>query len=206
MLGRRAFLSVAAALGVAQLAAPAARAEVAAEPWVGKLIGAAKAQVGVTVMYDAAYVALSYPNGDVARERGVCTDVVIRAYRDAFGFDLQKLVHEDMRSGFGGYPKSWGLSKPDRNIDHRRVPNLETFFKRRGWSLPVSDNPGDWKPGDLFSQRLPGGQPHIGIVSDRMNADGSRPLVIHNIGAGARVEDILFTFKRVGHFRVPGSA
>lgn len=206
MPARRAFLKLGAAFGLAQLASSEAIAQPPVEPWAARLLEAAHAQVGVTVMYDPAYVSLAYPNGDVPRERGVCTDVVIRAYRDAFGLDLQKLVHDDMRGSFSAYPANWGLARPDRSIDHRRVPNLETFFRRSGWALTVTDDAGDWRPGDLFSQRLPGGQPHIGIVSDRMNAAGTRPLVVHNIGAGARVEDILFTFRRVGHFRVPPPA
>ncbi len=207
MLGRRGFLKVAAAFGLAPIAATAVSAQtVAPQPWVAKLLEAARAQLGVTVMYDPSYVQIAFPGGDVPRERGVCTDVVIRAYRDAFGMDLQELVNKDMRAAFGDYPKNWGLKNPDRNIDHRRVPNLEAFFKRKGWAVPVTDNPADWQPGDLFTQRLPAGQPHIGIVSDKMNARGDRPLVIHNIGAGAREEDILFTFNRVGHFRVPGAA
>lgn len=204
MLGRRGFLKVAAALGIGPVVGSPAHADTS-PPWVASLLQAAKAQIGVTVLYDPTYVSIAYPGGDVPRDRGVCTDVVIRAYRDAFGLDLQEMVNRDMRAAFSAYPRLWGLSKPDRNIDHRRVPNLETLFRRKGWSLPLSDDPADWKPGDLFTQRLPGGQPHIGIVSDRRNAGGDRPLAIHNIGAGARMEDILFTFERVGHFRVPAA-
>lgn len=186
---------------------PPVRAEQPVEPWAKKLIEAAALQVGVTVIYDPSYSRIDFPNGDVPRERGVCTDVVIRAYRDAFGIDLQRLVNADMRAAFPAYPKTWGLSRPDRNIDHRRVPNLETFLERKGAAVPVSDEPGDYLPGDLVTQRLPGGLPHIGIVSDaRSSLGGIRPLMIHNIGAGARVEDVLFGFRIVGHFRFPPAA
>lgn len=173
-----------------------------AEPGaVARLLAAAHAQVGVTVHYDGGYTKLAYPGGDVPVERGVCTDVVIRAYRAA-GTDLQVAVHQDMRANFGAYPRLWGLRGTDRNIDHRRVPNLETFFRRRGEALDVSDRAGDYRPGDIVSWRLPNGLPHIGLVSDRGTADGSgRPLVVHNIGAGARVEDVLFAWPIHGHFR-----
>lgn len=172
------------------------------EPWARKLIDAAEAQIGVTVTYDPAYVRLSYPGGDVPRERGVCTDVIIRAYRDAFDIDLQKLVHDDMREAFASYPKTWGMARPDRNIDHRRVPNLETYFRRAGLALPVTSRADDYAAGDLVSQRLPGNLPHIGIVASRRSSAGT-PLMVHNIGAGARVEDTLFSFDIVGHFRFP---
>ncbi|MGL4489605.1 MAG: DUF1287 domain-containing protein [Rhizobiaceae bacterium] len=172
-----------------------------AEPWAAKLISAAESQIGVTVRYDPAYEKLKYPLGDVPRERGVCTDVVIRAYRDGLGFDLQKAVNEDMRSAFGAYPKNWGLKKPDRNIDHRRVPNLQAFFKRKGAALTVSSNAQDFKPGDVVTQMLPGNLPHIVVVSHRANADGTRPLIVHNIGAGTRSEDTLFSYDITGHYR-----
>jgi uncharacterized protein YijF (DUF1287 family) len=171
------------------------------EPWAQKLIAAAEQQIGVTQRYDPAYTQLKYPNGDVPRERGVCTDVVIRAYRDGLGIDLQKVVHEDMRKAFSAYPKKWGLKKPDPNIDHRRVPNLQAYFKRRGAALGVSENASDYLPGDVVTQMLPGNLPHIVIVSHRANADGTRPLVIHNIGAGARSEDSLFSYEITGHYR-----
>ena len=169
--------------------------------WASKLIQAAESQIGRTVHYDGSYVRLAYPNGDIPIARGVCTDVVIRAYRDAFNIDLQKLVHEDMRRAFASYPKRWGLKRPDRNIDHRRVPNLEVFFKRRRAALPVTDNPRDYRPGDIVSQILNGRLPHIGIVTHRATGDGNRPLVVHNIGAGTRLEDVLFAFPITGHFR-----
>jgi uncharacterized protein len=175
-----------------------------AEPLAKKLVAAAEQQVGVTLHYDPAYTKLSYPLGDVPRERGVCTDVIIRAYRDGLGIDLQKIVHEDMRKAFAVYPKNWGLKKPDRNIDHRRVPNLQTFFKRRGASLRVSTVAADYRPGDVVSQMLPGNLPHIVIVSHRANSDGTRPMVVHNVGAGARSDDSLFSYEITGHYRYFG--
>lgn len=177
-----------------------------AEDWAVRLIGAAEKQVGLTTVYDPAYRRLAYPLGDVPMQRGVCTDVVIRAYRSAFGIDLQKLVHEDMRSAFAGYPAIWGLKRPDRNIDHRRVPNLEHFLKRRGAALPVTADGADYRPGDLVTQRLPGNLPHIAIVSNRPAKSGTHALVVHNIGAGTQIEDRLFEFRISGHFRLaPGA-
>lgn len=182
--------------------APPARASVPpADDWAKELIAAAKRQIGETVVYDPSYVGLSYPGGDVPRDRGVCTDVVIRAYRDAFGIDLQRLVHEDMKRDFAAYPDLWGLSRPDRNIDHRRVPNLERFFARAGALLEASSDPAAFRPADLVAQRLPGNLPHIAIISDRLAGDGETPLVIHNIGAGTRLENRLFSFRHTGHFR-----
>ena len=169
--------------------------------WRTRLVGAAPEQIGVTTLYDPAYTRLAYPGGDVAPERGVCTDVVVRAYRRAFDLDLQRLVHEDMLANFGAYPKTWGLKAPDRNIDHRRVQNLAVFFERRGGSLPVSQDPADYQPGALVTQMLPGNLPHIAIVSSNRSAEvPERVLVIHNIGAGAREEDTLFAFRQTGHF------
>jgi uncharacterized protein len=161
------------------------------------LIEAARLQIGVTTRYDPAYVKLRYPGGDVPIEGGVCTDVVVRAYRKGLGIDLQKLVHEDMLVNFSAYPTAWGLKKPDRNIDHRRVPNLQTFFKRKG---AVSDDP-LYQPGDLVSMMLPGNLPHIGIVSNTRSEDGSRPLFIHNIGGGTQEEDVLQRFAVTGRYR-----
>jgi uncharacterized protein YijF (DUF1287 family) len=179
-------------------AAPRATTRPAPHPRVA----AARRQIGVTRVYDPAYVVLPYPGGDVAQDRGVCTDVVIRALRDE-GIDLQKTVHEDMRAHFGLYPKKWGLRRPDRNIDHRRVPNLQTWFARQGWSLAPSQSATGYKPGDLVTWMLPGNLPHIGIVSDRTSWRDV-PLIIHNIGSGAREEDILFAYPITGHYR-PGS-
>ncbi|MFV0645717.1 MAG: DUF1287 domain-containing protein [Sphingomonadaceae bacterium] len=165
-----------------------------------RLVAAARRQVGVTLRYDPSYSALAFPDGDVDRSKGVCTDVVIRAYRDALGLDLQALVNADMRANFTAYPRNWGLSRPDRNIDHRRVPNLQTFWKRQGASLPVSNNKADWLTGDIFTSLIDGRLPHTGIVSDRRTANGT-PLVIHNIGAGTREENALFTHRLTGHYR-----
>jgi uncharacterized protein len=160
------------------------------------VVSAARQQIGVTVHYDPRYVALAYPNGDVPADRGVCTDVVVRAFRAA-GIDLQQRVHDDMRQHFSRYPKNWGLRAPDRNIDHRRVPNLQTFFARHGQSF----RPGAQavEPGDLLTFMLPGNLPHIGIVSDR-RVDG-KPLLIHNIGAGTQEESVVDAYPRTGHYR-----
>jgi uncharacterized protein YijF (DUF1287 family) len=165
-----------------------------------ELVTAARSQVGKTTVYDPAYTSLKYPGGDLPLERGVCTDVVIRALRTAFSADLQKLVHEDMAAHFSSYPKIWGLRKTDKNIDHRRVPNLQRYFERRGFKLPVTQNAADYQPGDLVTCTVPPHLPHIMIVSDKKNADGV-PLVIHNIGRGAREEDCLFTYPLTGHYR-----
>lgn len=163
------------------------------------LVKAARARVGVTITYDPAYVSLKYPGGDVPNDRGVCTDVTIRALRKT-GFDLQKLVHEDMKAHFGSYPKIWRLKRTDRSIDHRRVPNLKTFFNRRGISKAVTKNKVDYLPGDLVTCTVPPNLPHIMIVSDRKSPDGT-PLVIHNIGSGTQEEDRLFSFPLTGHYR-----
>lgn len=149
--------------------------------------------------YDPAYVVLKYPNGDVPSHTGVCTDVIIRAYRK-IGIDLQKEVHEDMKKAFSSYPKKWGLKSTDRNIDHRRVPNLMTFFSRKGASLPVSQNAADYKPGNVVSWILPNNLTHIGIVSHQRSANGKRFLIVHNIGAGQVQEDVLFSYKITGHY------
>jgi uncharacterized protein YijF (DUF1287 family) len=166
-----------------------------------RLVAAARAQIGVTLTYDPAYSRLDYPMGDVPRDRGVCTDVVIRAYRDALGVDLQQLVHEDMAAHFSKYPKNWGLSRTDRNIDHRRVPNLKTFFTRAGSSLKTDATFSHINPGDLLTMTVPHNLPHIAIASDARSADGLRPLIIHNIGAGAREEDRMSEFAQTGRYR-----
>ena len=163
-----------------------------------KMIAGAKAQVGKTLYYDSGYRRIAYPGGDVPIERGVCTDVVIRAFRRA-GLDLQVLVHEDMKRSFGAYPKNWGLRRPDTNIDHRRVPNLATYFRRKGRAVPVTRRGADYKPGDIVTWRLSSGVPHIGIVSDVRSGD--RYLMVHNIGSGAQIEDVLFAYEVTGHFR-----
>lgn len=175
---------------------------VAADDLSRDLAAAAIERTRHTVRYDGAYVALAYPNGDVPANTGVCTDVVIRAYR-GIGTDLQRLVHEDMRKAFSAYPSKriWGLSRPDRNIDHRRVPNLQAFFTRHGTSLQVTRDPAAYRPGDLVTWMLPGNLPHIGIVTDRTAPASGRPLIAHNIGAGPRLEDMLFDYTITGHYR-----
>ena len=200
MLLRRGFLAGGLSSGLV-LALPALGQAAPEEDAAGRLVAAARRQVGVTLTYDPAYSRLDYPGGDVPRERGVCTDVVVRAYRDALDIDLQVLVHEDMRRAFSAYPPLWGLKKTDRNIDHRRVPNLQAFFKRAGAALDISANGVDYRPGDVVSQMLPGNLPHIGIVADERTPDGARPLLVHNIGAGARLEDVLFAYRITGHYR-----
>ncbi|MEW6757848.1 MAG: DUF1287 domain-containing protein [Acidobacteriota bacterium] len=164
------------------------------------VLSAARSQVGVTTIYDGSYRVLAYPGGDLPAERGVCTDVLIRAFRAA-GADLQRLVHEDMARAFSAYPNLWGLAGPDPNIDHRRVPNLAAFFRRQGASVPVTDRPSDYLPGDVVTWRLPSGLPHIGLVSNARAPGTDRPLVIHNIGQGTREEDVLFAYVLTGHFR-----
>ncbi len=152
------------------------------------------------VRYDPSYFQLGYPNGDVPPDKGVCTDVVIRAYRK-LGIDLQKEVHEDIKSNFSKYPKNWGLSRPDKNIDHRRVPNLMVFFTRKGISKPILSTPNDFLPGDIVCWNLGGAITHIGIVVKKKSADGQRYLIVHNIGNGQVIEDCLFKFKIIGHYR-----
>lgn len=165
-----------------------------------QLVGAALAQIGVTTLYDPAYVKLSYPGGDVPEDRGVCTDVVIRALRKVH-VDLQVLVHEDKKKAPEAYPHEWGKSPLDANIDHRRVPNLMAFFKREGKQMPLSQEETDYLPGDIVVWRLPSGLLHIGLVTDRHAPGTSRPLMVHNIGEGAQCEDVLFAFTLVGHYR-----
>ena len=163
-----------------------------------RIIDSAHEQVGVTLSYDPSYSVIRFPGGDVPMVRGVCTDVIIRAYRGV-GADLQLLVNQDMRRAFSAYPRNWGLSRPDPNIDHRRVPNLAVFFARHGQVLPISTEAKAYQPGDIVTWRLPNGLAHIGLVSDR-STDG-RQLIVHNIGAGAKVEDVLFAFTITGHYR-----
>lgn len=164
------------------------------------VVKAAQARTLADVRYDPKYVKLTYPGGDVPADTGVCTDVIIRTYRSAYGFDFQRAVHEDMRRAFSAYPKSWGLKRPDKNIDHRRVPNLETFLKRQGAAVPITKNAEDYKPGDIVTWRLGGRLPHIGIVSDK-KSDWGTPLIIHNVGAGPVEDDLLFNTDIHGHFR-----
>ncbi|MEQ8282096.1 MAG: DUF1287 domain-containing protein [Parvibaculum sp.] len=196
MISRRAMVLGLAALPPV-LALPARLAAEPAEA-AGKLVEAARAQIGVTLFYDGAYRRLPYPGGDVEPERGVCTDVVVRAYRAALGADLQRLVHEDMAANFSAYPANWGLTRPDRNIDHRRVPNLATFFRRQGAALAEGEA---LAPGDLVTQTIGGRLPHISVVSDKRVRGTARHYVIHNIGGGAEYADILTRFPVTGRFR-----
>ena len=211
-------------LGVMTLGAVqsgAAQSLTSTDTFAARLTNAAIGRTKSSVVYDPAYRKLAYPGGDVPLDRGVCSDVIVRSYR-ALGIDLQKLVHEDMRRSFRSYPKRWGLRRPDRNIDHRRVPNLRTYFKRHGQALTPTADGGNYKPGDLVtwdvakpfeadtlqsSQRSRRGRqrfaqtPHIGIVSTERSADGKRPRIVHNIGWGTRLEDMLFNFRITGHYR-----
>jgi uncharacterized protein YijF (DUF1287 family) len=195
---------------LAALAALACVAPLAAQPGRGwprdgtdRLVAAAVAQTTRPARYDGAYRRIPYPMGDVPADVGVCSDVVIRAYR-AVGVDLQQRVHEDMQAAFAAYPKAWGLPHPDANIDHRRVPNLQTFFRRRGAALDRSTDPGRYQAGDLVTWMLPGNLPHIGVVIDRRSDDRQRPLIVHNIGRGPEVEDTLLRFPITGHYRYRG--
>ena len=177
----------------------------AQENFYDKLVAQALVQTKKEVVYDPAYCVIKYPGGDVPEGKGVCTDVVIRSYR-GLGIDLQKEVHEDMKKNFSLYPKYWKLKKPDSNIDHRRVPNLMVFFKRFGTSLPVTDKAEDYKPGDivcwnLHNKKSDQGITHIGIVSNVKNTDGKRYKIVHNIGGGNKLEDMLFDYVVIGHFR-----
>ena len=169
------------------------------ETFASRLVHAALDRPRVSVRYDPAYVKLDYPGGDVPADTGVCTDEAIRCYR-VLGVDLQKFVHEDMKRSFIAYPKNWGLKQPDKNIDHRRVPNLQTFFKRQKASLPVTKNPADYLPGDLIICTVAGKLPHIALVVPSPDGRG-RPWIVHNIGRGPQYEDRLFEFPLTGHYR-----
>lgn len=166
-----------------------------------KLSNAALSIIDSKVVYTSNYVGITYPNGDVPPKTGVCTDVVIRAYRK-LNIDLQKEVHEDMLSNFSLYPnlKKWGLKTTDTNIDHRRVPNLEVFFERKGKKLPVSQNSDDYETGDIVTWMINDKLPHIGIITHLKSEDGKRPMIAHNVGGGQVLEDCLFDYKIVGHF------
>ena len=170
-----------------------------------QLVQAAFERTRHEVRYDGSYFQIGYPGGDVPASMGVCTDVLIRSYRE-IGIDLQVLVHEDMREHFGEYPALWGLTSTDRNIDHRRVPNLQTFFSRHGESLEISPDAGNYYPGDIVTWMLPGNLPHIGIVVDRRSPNSDRPLIVHNIGSGPKAEDILFKYPITGHYRYFGQS
>jgi uncharacterized protein YijF (DUF1287 family) len=168
------------------------------------LVSKARQQIGVTLSYDPVYRRLAFPGGDVPADRGVCTDVLVRAYRLA-NVDLQELVHRDMKSSWIAYPKLWGLTRPDPNIDHRRVPNLAVFFTRHGSKLPIPERPQDYRVGDIVTWRLSSGVPHIGFVSDKTTPSGL-PLVIHNIGSGTREEDVLLAYTITGRYRYEPAA
>jgi hypothetical protein len=171
--------------------------------FTNRLVAAAVARSKVHVRYDAAYVRIAYPGGDVPADTGTCADEIIRIYRAA-GVDLQKQVHEDMSRNFALYPKKWNRRSPDANIDHRRVPNLITFFERHGEVLPKSRNAHDYSPGDIVTWDLGGGLTHIGMVVDRKPLLFDRYEILHNIGRGPQIEDVLFDWKITGHFRYYG--
>jgi uncharacterized protein YijF (DUF1287 family) len=197
MLTRRSFFL--SALGLPLL--PPLPLVAAESRWTKKLVRAARRQIGVTTGYDPAYVTLGYPGGDVERATGVCTDVVIRAYRDAFDMDLQVLVHEDMKAAFANYPKIWGLSRADRNIDHRRVPNLERYFERKGLERESPGRREDWQAGDLVTMRLGGRLPHIAIFSGHDKLTGTA-MFIHNIGGGTREDELYADYDSPRRFRL----
>jgi uncharacterized protein YijF (DUF1287 family) len=165
-----------------------------------KLSDSAIAIIDSKIEYDPTYYKITYPNGDVPKGKGVCTDVVIRAYRK-LGIDLQKEVHVDMSKNFAKYPKTWGLKSTDTNIDHRRVPNLQTFFTRHGEVKTVTEKPEDYKPGDIVTWRINDKLPHIGIVVNKKTITGNRHLIVHNVGNGQVMEDCLFKYKLTGHYR-----
>ncbi len=171
-----------------------------APPQLKQMLDGAIAQAGVTTSYDPAYVALDYPGGDVSEKTGVCSDVVVRAFRKA-GIDLQKEIHEDMAAARSDYPTKWGAISPDSNIDHRRVLNLMAYFRRHGKSLPVSYDATDYQPGDIVAWDLTSGIDHIGIVTNMLSDSEDRYLIVHNLGAGTRVEDVLFEWMIKGHYR-----
>lgn len=178
---------------------------VQAETMGPALAAAALERTRHAVVYDPAYARIAYPQGDVPADRGVCSDEVVRAFR-ALGIDLQERVHLDMRRAFRAYPQLWGLSGPDPNIDHRRVPNLERFFERQGAAFRPSRDPARYRPGDLVTWRLDHRLPHIGIVTAKRSADGARPLLVHNVGAGPKLEDVLFAYPLFGHYRYPAGS
>ena len=171
------------------------------ESLAARFVKAAISLENPSIVYDSAYRNIPYPMGDIPADKGVCADVITRAYR-AIGIDLQQLVHEDMKNNFSVYPKLWGLNKTDTNIDHRRVPNLQVFFKRKGTELKITDDFKDYKPGDIVTWNLRnrGSLPHIGIVTNQYSP-GKRPLIMHNIGGGQVIEDILLAYKITGHYR-----
>jgi uncharacterized protein YijF (DUF1287 family) len=199
-------LSVVAAAIACSLAAQSDSPQAASRAlFLQKLVAAAMGRTQHFVRYDPAYVRIPYPNGDVPAATGVCTDEIIRSYR-AVGVDLQKEVHEDMEQNFSAYPRKWRfpLAQPDTNIDHRRVPNLMIFFGRKGETLKISNDAADYSPGDLVTWDLGGNVPHIGIVVDQRSPQTGRYLIVHNIGQGPKMEDVLFHWKITGHYRYFG--
>lgn len=170
-------------------------------PQIKKVVDSAIKQTEQTFEYDPAYAKLAYPNGDVPLERGVCADVIVRAFRNA-GVDLQKEIHEDMTRHFAAYPAKWGARKPDSNIDHRRVPNLMTLFERMSKSVPITRKSGDYAPGDVVAWELDNHLLHIGLVTDAVARETQNYLIVHNIGAGAKIEDVLMSWKIIGHYRM----
>lgn len=174
----------------------------AAKNFAEKLSNAAISIIDPSIDYDPAYFSIEYPNGDVPKNKGVCTDVIIRSYRK-LGIDLQKEVHEDMIENFSKYPnlEKWGMTKTDTNIDHRRVPNLEIFFERNGQKLSVTQDPKDYKTGEIVTWLINNKLPHIGIVTSKKSSDGKRNLIVHNVGNGQVLQDCLFEYKIVGHYR-----
>lgn len=195
-------VAVYAAIAISLVIGASAQGHRMPDTFASRLVAAAVAQTAAHVAYDGRYRRIPYPAGDVPANIGVCTDVIIRAYRAA-GVDLQVKVHEDMERAFRSYPQRWGMATPDANIDHRRVPNLQTYFRRAGAEVAVSRRPADYRPGDLVTWMLPGNLPHIGIVTDRRSATGV-PLMVHNIGRGPRVEDVLLAYPITGHYRYSG--
>lgn len=196
-------INLAGVLFAALIGSLCSPASAQSETFGARIAAAAIERTKHQVIYDGSYVVMAYPMGDVAPDRGVCADVVVRALR-TLDVDLQQLVHEDMTAAFNAYPNRWGLSRPDSNIDHRRVLNLETFFSRKGAALEASDDPADYAPGDIVAWNLRGGSgllPHIGIVTGRIAPSG-RPMVAHNIGAGPQLEDVLFDWEITGHYRL----
>ena len=193
------FVVVVCACALAQVASTSSSLK---KDFSRRLVSAAIERTKHAVRYDPAYMRIPYPGGDVPSDTGVCTDEIIRSYR-AVGVDLQKEVHEDMEQNFSAYPRKWTRTKPDSNIDHRRVPNLMVFFQRKGESLPTTNRPEDYNPGDLVTYDLGGNVPHIGIVVDRKGESG-RYMIVHNIGQGPRMEDVLFNWEITGHYRYFG--
>jgi len=189
-------------IAILAFASPAIAQNTESEVLASELVAAAIEQTNHQVIYDGSYRSMRYPDGDVPDSVGVCTDVIVRSYRKV-GIDLQREVHEDMKANFSEYPHNWGLTGPDPNIDHRRVPNLQVFFKRNGDDLPATDDPKDYKPGDIVTWTIPGNLPHIGIVTDKKAVGGNTPLIVHNIGRGPKLEDILLLYPITGHYKYP---